>query len=411
MLAYLNRRNLLLAAISAVILFYFSTIALVVYLLILLTVAGIFHWGSANGAVKLADFLTNTATLVATLLILAVLLEIALHLKPHFFIGNQDPDTLGEFSDFTTRGYWSEDVFKKEKGVFRILGLGDSFAVYAPGNNATQNYNSLMQEKFAARGRGKVEIVNAGIPAVGPGYYRRILEKFGDRIQPDLVLVGFFVGNDFEEHQFFINIGNYISEPQNLNLKIWGYGRFKKTRLGKLIRRKYVWFLEDWRMRQEVREAAGQNLGSFSNETFLEIEKERSWIFQKDKKATLERHWRQCAEVISQMKHWCDVRKVELVLAIFPDQFQVDGDLRRELSDRYGMAADSLDLQCPNYLVSSFCEQNRIHCLDLLAPFQQAGKSAQLYVLRNTHWNEAGNRLAADLIFKYLEGHKLIKSD
>jgi len=61
--------------------------------------------------------------------------------------------------------------------------------------------------------------------------------------------------------------------------------------------------------------------------------------------------------------------------------------------------------------VSSFCEQNRIHCLDLLAPFQQAGKSAKLYVLRDTHWNEAGNRLAADLIFQYLEGHKLIKTD
>ena len=49
-----------------------------------------------------------------------------------------------------------------------------------------------------------MEIVNAGMEAIGPGYYWHILSKYGDLFKPDLVMVGFFVGNDFEEADFAV---------------------------------------------------------------------------------------------------------------------------------------------------------------------------------------------------------------
>ena len=85
--------------------------------------------------------------------------------------------------------------------LFRILGLGDSFSVYL--KDKKQNYNNFLQQKFIGSGKGEVEIVNAGMEAMGPGYYWHILNKFGDLFKPDLVLVGFFVGNDFEEAEFY----------------------------------------------------------------------------------------------------------------------------------------------------------------------------------------------------------------
>lgn len=39
--------------------------------------------------------------------------------------------------------------------------------------------------------------------------------------------------------------------------------------------------------------------------------------------------------------------------------------------------------------------------------FQERGRTATLYRFNDTHWNEAGNRLAADLIFHYLQAHGL----
>ena len=126
---------------------------------------------------------------------------------------------MGEFSDYTSRGYLTEDIFNKKKDVVRILGLGDSFSVYL--RDKKQNYNDILQQEFIASGRGDVEIVNAGMEAMSPGYYWHILNKLGDLIKPDLVLVGFFVGNDFEEADFAVIIGNFISEPKDLYQKIF----------------------------------------------------------------------------------------------------------------------------------------------------------------------------------------------
>ena len=409
MWAYLNRRNIILAVISGLILFYFSTLALWSYLFILLAVVVVCHLSSANRTVKVSNFIANTATVVLTVLFLVVLLEIGMHLKPHLFTGDFSPDIVGEFSDFTSRGYLTEEVFKKPQSVFRILGLGDSFAVYAW--DKKKNYHDFLREKLNGLGPRKVEVVNAGMPAIGPGYYRQILETCGDRLQPDLVLVGFFVGNDFEEWEMSITIGNFIYEPKDLKQKMWEYHRVKNSRLVKLIRRKLMYFMEEQQRAKEVQATEAREVGTFSREVFLEIEKNRGRIFQSNNRAALEHDWRQCARVMAQMKQWCAARKVELVLMIFPDQFQVDADLRSQVLEKYRIPADSLDLEYPQALITNFCRGNHILCLDLLHPFQEKGKSVPLYVLHDSHWNEAGNRLAAEVIFKYLQDQNLIKPD
>ena len=109
------------------------------------------------------------------------------------------------------------------------------------------------------------------------------------------------------------------------------------------------------------------------------------------------------------MKDWCDRRKIKLVIAILPDQFQVDQELREVILAKYKKIAEkNIDLSQPDNLIVNFCRTHNIHCLDLLGQFQEQGKTRQLYTLRDTHWNEAGNRLAADLIFEYLEKNQLV---
>jgi hypothetical protein len=232
MLSRWHRKIIIRASIPAAILFYCSSTCLWVYLLVGL--GGILIW--RRSPEKMANFFTNMATVVVTFFILAVLLEIGLHLKPHLFIGNQGPDTLGDFADFTSRGYLTEEIFNKLPGAFRIMSLGDSFAVYPPEGNPKLNYNHILAEKFAALGQRRVDLVNFGMPAVGPGYYWHILERYGERIRPDLVMVGFFTGNDFEEWEMTIDLGNYLTEPLSLKRKLLGYGHFHKWRLYNLKR-------------------------------------------------------------------------------------------------------------------------------------------------------------------------------
>jgi hypothetical protein len=82
---------------------------------------------------------------------------------------------------------------------------------------------------------------------------------------------------------------------------------------------------------------------------------ERSWIFNKNKHGELNRKWQECADIILKMKKWCDKRNVKIVIAIFPDQFQVDKELREEVFDRYKGSKitnmENMDLSYPNNLI------------------------------------------------------------
>jgi hypothetical protein len=272
-----------------------------------------------------------------------------------------------------------------------------------------KNYNDILKQQFIASGRGDVEIVNAGMEAMGPGYYWHILKKYGDLFKPDLVLMGFFVGNDFEEADFFVYIGNFISEPKDLYKRYSGYDQFRHLRLYRLLKNKYTRYRETQLRQEEAKRYPPQQVGTFSDETFLEVERNRSRIFDKNKRDGLQKNWQECSDVLLKMKDWCDRRKIKLVIAILPEQFQVDQALRDAVLTKYKhIAAENLDLSYPDNLIVDFCRTHDINCLDMLGQFQEQGKTRQLYMLRDSHWNEAGNRLAGDLIFEYLDKNQLL---
>ncbi len=56
----------------------------------------------------------------------------------------------------------------------------------------------------------------------------------------------------------------------------------------------------------------------------------------------------------------------------------------------------------PNAQIMSFCSDQGIECLDLLPAFRREGASRRLYLQRDTHWNRAGNMLAARELSAYL---------
>jgi hypothetical protein len=285
--------------------------------------------------------------------------------------------------------------------------LNDSFGTFL--KDKGHNYNDLLQQYYLARGTGAVEIVNTGMESIGPGYYWHILHKFGDLIKPDLVLVGFFVGNDFQEAELLITIGNIISEPKDLSKKYLQYYQFSNLRLYKLLRNKYILYYETQKKKEEINSLPSHQVGYFSQDNFLEIERTRSWIFDQRKQNLLNEEWQKCTAILLKIKDWCEARQIKLVIIIFPDQFQVDEELRIAVLKRYkNIHAQNFDLAYPNNLIVNFCKAQNLDCLDLLEQFQEQGKTQPLYSLRNTHWNAAGNRLAADMIFRYLEDRQLV---
>jgi len=403
---FYDRTTLVLAGLTLLILSFYSLVLGIAYLVLFVCVTLVVKKKNVCLTTAQSGW-RNLEVIVVSIFLINVIIESCLQIYPHLLKAKGGMDTLADFSDYTSRGYLTEKVFKKNKENVRVLGLGDSFAVYL--RDEGKNYHDFLQKRFQMRSQEAVEVVNAGMIGIGPGYYWHILKKYGDLFKPDVVIVGFFVGNDFEEGELFVRIGDLVVEPYDSMKKFSKYYTFYQTRLYKFLKTKFIRYREEQRRAKEKQQVPAEQMGVFSTESFLEVEKSRSWIFHKHNRQLLEKKWRECAGPILNIKQWCDARGIKFLLVIFPSQFQVEEDLRGQVLSRYPeMAPDALAVAYPNQLITQFCRTHDINCLDLLPLFQAQGNKPSLYELKHTHWNAAGNQLAADTIFAYLEDHHLV---
>ena len=93
-----------------------------------------------------------------------------------------------------------EHHVEKPEGVFRILVLGDSF-MEANAVKLEESFHRQVEKLARAAGKN-VEVINMGVAGYGTLQEYLVFEHFGRLYQPDLVLVGFYDGNDLINNSF-----------------------------------------------------------------------------------------------------------------------------------------------------------------------------------------------------------------
>jgi hypothetical protein len=262
--------------------------------------------------------------------------------------------------------------FEKQKrpGTVRILGLGDSFAFGV----VPYQYNYLtLLEQDLGRVSPAAEVINMGIPSTGPSAYLEVLVNEGLPLNADMVLVSVFVGNDFTDEDlppprsYLLAFGRYLLMPKPKGVPLHG------------------------------NDAYHDDGYSFEADKYLEIERLRSAIFRRSNVA-FSAQADSVRSDLERMKLVCRNKGLELLVVVIPDEMQVSPELQGQVVASYPGAAADFDFAKANRRLGSDLQALGIRYLDLLGPFQEAGRTQRLYRLRDTHWNIAGNRLAADLI-------------
>ena len=246
------------------------------------------------------------------------------------------------------------------------------------------NYLTLIESQLKMEGY-TAEVFNMGIPGIGPKEYLSLFVNEGLSFQPDMVLLSFFIGNDFDkrnkpkfyEHSY---IGSFLLYILNLRPKYEGTIIHGNNR-----------YCDD--------------CPNFDPEKYLELEYHRSFIYLVDNKSFFKR-LDTALHYLNEIRSICKKQGIELVVILIPDELQINEELQRKIKETYypSIEKSGWDITLPNRALANKLNALGIDNIDLYKYFADR-TNQQLFRPRDTHWNIAGNKLAANIIQKNIRNY------
>lgn len=384
----------------------------------------------------LSRFTRMAGRVVAALLLAVVLAEIGLrvlrgqsdflkavlHARPDGGLYDRldSVEALLAASPFTPRPFANWGGFKlnsqgfrtaeytrtKPEGVYRIVAMGDSFTSDSGFVPLDRLWHYLVGAHMRARHGRPVEVVNLGVPGVGPRFTLRLFEVEGHHLAPDLVLFGLFVGNDLTDDA----VAGAPTHGSLLERRsvLWRLA----TRIGVLLRNATGIAEEQRRqgagMQGLLSGPGGYQLPSYIYDRdralatiadLVRIERNRVRLFDVRHRAEVERQITDvvaCVVAFDQSVRAADAR---LVVVVIPDLLQVDATVRAAVT-----ATDAAyDFDWIQSALRTRLTDAGVAAVDVLPALRAAPASPRLYRLHDTHWSDVGNAIAAVEIAVFLD--------
>jgi hypothetical protein len=274
---------------------------------------------------------------------------------------------------------------ERRPGVRRLAALGNSFAV-GPTVPFADNYLTLLENL-----RPATEVYNFGVSGTGPREYALILRQDVWAFQADAVLVSLFVTHDVTET---------LPTPRHLDPRqhslYWLFARDAREQLQ----------IADVGLEMAPADrhppdgpAARLTEGTLTPAAYREVAALRLRVCQTPEPAGLDKKWRRILHELRRLIADCRARRVPVAFVLIPDEAQVNPEVLDDLFRAGTLDRRTFDRDRPQRRFRAFCAAAGVPCLDLLPAFE--GRT-DLYAPRNTHWNAAGNHLAARLLADWL---------
>lgn len=297
-------------------------------------------------------------------------------------------------------------------GTLRVVVLGDSFTFASGGVPYEELWHQRLEQHLAESTGGAVEVLSLGVRAVGPDFYRRIWEVEGSELGADLVVVAFYIGNDFTDVQRV--------EDDPGPLETWA----RRSYAVRLVRNM-------WRDRgagtpsdEPAPTAApgstqgGVTVPGFSarydperpqmtRKAYLAEHRRRMGMFLPDRSPPLTETYERVRPHLDAIQDQVTARGAQFVLMLIPSEPQVNPELAQELAESLQRPWESFDLELPNRLLTGWAADRGVLCLDLLPAFRREfGGGPRLYRLQDTHWSPAGNALAGSELAEFVTANR-----
>lgn len=315
-------------------------------------------------------------------------------LKPNAFGRLVEPEFKTTIR-INSQGHRGGEFSPEKDGRFRILATGDSFT-FGWGVNDSETYPVQLERALQHRSDLGIEVINAGFAACYyPDTYYLYLKNIGLDLKPDLVVLGFFLGNDVDHAALGENEWTVVDET-GLPVAISTAGSMVDEngyRTATTSRRRYRYpVLRNSHLVQLAASALRSrpiNSGTSFNH----------WMYRDTYAQRTEDAISSVKTLLLATDRVTRDRNVPLLVVMMPAREQIrPSDYRFSEIPQMG----DYDINKPQRLFSRFFEEHDIAYLDLLPLLRERFSRETLYFPRNAHWTARGNEVVGEVVAEYL---------
>ena len=289
---------------------------------------------------------------------------------------------------FANREPWPERV--------HIVFLGDSL-VEGGGVNIDETFAGLIAQKLARHG-----VVNLGVAAAGPERQYRIYQRFGQTLQPSLVVAVWYLASDLDNDAGF---HAWLREGQGIDyntfrLKVFSKRREENQRTSfhaQLLYRSWLYGMgHETVLRWLRKDNAMPDSFRFANGEKILLDKQ---VLESMTKAVPVDEARIAALFTSLEKLRVLVwsQRAELMVMLLPSKEEIFAP---------GVASDGASVIAR---VRQRLQEINMPVLDLYPVLRERGATQSPYFSRDIHLNAYGNRSVAEQFVAWFDSHKAVQ--
>jgi lysophospholipase L1-like esterase len=357
----------------------------------------------------------------------------------------------------------------KPPDEFRIVVLGDSYTV---GGQVPyeRTFPAILEQRLRAAGCPRVRVINAGVGGYTTFNEAGLLREHLAELQPDLVVVAAFLGNDVSENVLATAAGYRIA-PEHPKGMTWGQpaaalvddsgGWFARNGRGAAATMPPPWepnqplprpvgnlvpspsrsvtsaspFSPDAALRRVARAlwdgARSQSLllgklfgvpidpsvTTAPGETPLAVQEKMlnltsfEWTILRTPPRTywIDVAWPLFGRYLSELRDTASSADAATVLLAIPEMAQFDEQMHARAMYEFRFRDDEVDWDLPQRQLALQATQVGIPELDLLPLFRLRADRAQLYLRQDTHFSALGRQITADALASFIRDRGLIR--
>lgn len=302
----------------------------------------------------------------------------------------------------------------KAADVFRIAVLGDSM-VEAMQVEIEKTFTSLLEQRLNEchmDGRKRVEVMNFGVSGYGTAQQLLTYRYFASKYSPDLVLITFFAGNDVRNNSkdlepekvrpFFTLQGNDLVEDRTFAESEEFRRRTNRlravlTQLRVLRLVQAAYFIKD-QVQLRAEHAANPGASLRGAEWGLD-----NAVYKEPTTREWHNAWTVSERLLAQLNDETRTAGARLIIVSLSSGIEVHPD--PEVRAEFLRTTEAQDIFYPNRRIEKVAAELGVQSILLGPRFQDIAEREKVFLhgFPNTrpgtgHWNEAGNRLAADVV-------------